>query len=175
MGKHSAEGADDDEDELSELLDALDEDGDEEAIGIDDAEALDLAEIGDAPEDVGLDVETLESSDDTLSGLDDDQEGDEGESTLDDETLDIDSDLDDEDDEAGWTEGSEGAGEAFDDDELLGDDDDPDDADDGGLEGVDDPLIDALIDDEERSIRIDGGDDDAEEDEALDRLELDIG
>jgi len=161
--------------EEDELLDELEDfdDEDEEAIGLGDGDALDRAEIEDAPEDVGLDVETFAGTEDGLA-LDDDED-DPTESALDDSTLDIDGDLDDEEDEHGWTEGSEGTGGAF--DEPLDDDDEADESDDGGLEGVDDPLIDALVDDEEHSIPIDGGgDDDADDGEGvLDRLELDLG
>ena len=166
MGKVIAE-----EDELLDLLDAF-EDEDEEAIGVEDADALDLAEIEDAPEDVGLDVETFAGTESGLA-LDEDDD-DDGESALDDSTLDIDGELDDDEDEHGWTEGSEGTGDAF--DEPLEDEDDEAD-DDGGLEGVDDPLIDALVDEHERSIPIDGvGDDhDSDGEGVVERLELDLG
>ena len=163
MGKVIAE-----EDELLELLDELE---DEEAIGLDDSDALDLAEIEDAPEDVGLDVETFAGTESGLA-LDDDED-DDAESALDDSTLEIEGELDDDEEEHGWTEGSEGTGDAF--DEPL-DDDDDDAADDGGLEGVDDPLIDALVDDEQRSIPLDGvGDDDEADEGVIERLELDLG
>lgn len=169
MGKVIAE-----DDELLEFPDDLDED--DEATGVDDADELTLSEIEDGPEEIGLDVETLER-DDALTGLDDEDDDVSAESALDDEPLELDTDLSEGEDEEGWTEGSEGAGAAWDDELPTDADEDEEDADDGGLEGVDDPLIDGIPDDDERSITIGGDEEEDEEDDddALDRVELDLG
>jgi hypothetical protein len=159
------------DDELLEFPDDLDED--DEATGVDDADELALSEIEDGPEEIGLDVETLEGEG-SLANLLDEEDDDDADSVLDDEPLDLGSDLDDDDDEEGWTEGSEGAGAAWDDELLEGDEGEDVDDDDGGLEGVDDPLVDGIVDEDERTISITGDDDDREEG-VLERLELDLG
>ena len=97
----------DDDDELPQLeeldeLTTLGEDGYAEEVGLDDGSELGAGEIDDAPEDVGLDVETgglagLDASEDAF--LDEESEP----SVLDDETLELENDLDDEDQEDGWT------------------------------------------------------------------------
>lgn len=166
MGKVIAE-----DDELLEFPDDLEED--DEATGVDDGDELGLSEIEDGPEEIGLDVETLEGEG-SLASLLDDEDDDDVASVLDDEPLDLGNDLDDDDDEEGWTEGSEGAGAAWDDELLEGDEGEDVDDDDGGLEGVDDPLVDGIVDEDERTISI-VGDDDDREDEAFERLELDLG
>jgi rRNA biogenesis protein RRP5 len=156
---------DDAPEELSDSLPPLSLDDPEEQ-GIDGA---DEAEIDDGPEDVGLDVETLDPAGDELD-LPDDEEGG---YALDDDKLDIEGELDDALDEDGWLDESEGAGSAWDDDALDDEDDDSDD-DDGGLEGVEDPSLDDFVaDDNETTLSIEG--DDVNEEEDLERVELDLG
>jgi hypothetical protein len=136
-----------------------------EPVGTPDAEDLVLADIGNGPEEIGLDTETGgDERADLLSGefLEESEEGDRW--ALDNSTLDIEQELDLDDDEHGWTEDSEGMGGAFD-EELGLDDADDSLVDDGGLEGVDDPLLDnlAVSDGDEDSLLSD--DDDLEDDE----------
>jgi hypothetical protein len=132
----------DDDDDLSVPTDELG--GDEELVGTDDTEELVLAELGEGPEEVGLDVELgadERSESVTLDLLDADEE--EGTRwALDDALADVDEELDVADEEGGWTADSEGLGGVWDDE--VGIDDDEENADDGGLEGVDDPLLDQL-------------------------------
>lgn len=166
----------DDDDELP-LLDELDEltafgeDGNAEELGLNDGSELGAGEIDDAPEDVGLDVETgglagLDSGEDAF--LDEDSEP----SALDDSTLELDDDVDDDDQEDGWTLESEGTGAAF--DEELPDDEEGSLTDDGGLEGMEDPALDELeLDEGDGSISIEG--EDLNADEELERVELDLG
>ncbi len=157
---------DDDEDVLEELSDALSvEDGDE-AVGIDGA---DEPEIDEGPEDIGLDVETLDAGGDELDLPDDEEEG----YALDDDKLELDGELGEDLEEDGWLDESEGAGSSWDDDSLDDEDDEPDDDDDGGLEGVEDPLLDDFMDDNETTLSIEGDDLNAEEDP--ERVELDLG
>ena len=169
---------DDEDDLLAELDEELDEiaKGDLEApgksseeLGLEDADAL-ADEIDDAPEDVGLDVETLDSAAGGEDAFDDDEDG---PSALDDSKLELENDFDDEEaDEDGWTAESEGGAGSWDDDLLDEGEDEP--ADDGGLEGVEDPSLDDFVDDEsENSFSIDG--DDLAGDEDLERIELDLG
>jgi hypothetical protein len=167
-----------DEDDVLPELDELDSElpgeltGETEEVGIDDGQEIGAGEIDDAPEDVGLDVETL-------GGLDDGDESflDEGEepSARDDSTLSLDDDLDEEEDEDGWTNESEGTGAAFD-EELEDDDDEASPADDGGLEGMEDPTLDDIAgtdgEEGESSFSIEG--EDLSADEELDRVELDL-
>jgi hypothetical protein len=160
----------DDDDTLEELRDSLPplaaEDGAEE-LGIDGS---DESEIDEGPEEIGLDVETLDAGSDEL----DLPEDEEGGSVLDDDKLELDGDLDDELDEDGWLDESEGAGAAWDDDSLVDEDDAPDE-DDGGLDGVEDPSLDDFVDEgaSETTLSIEGDDLNAEED--LERVELDLG
>ena len=169
---------DDDDDLLAELDEELDDiakgdleapGGSSEELGLEDADAL-ADEIDEAPEEVGLDVETLDSAaggDETFD--DEDEEG----SALDDSKLDFGSELDDDDeDEEGWTAESEGSAGSWDEDLLDEGEDEP--ADDGGLECVEDPTLDDFVDEEaESSIPLDG--DDLNADEDLERVELDLG
>ncbi|MDB4986370.1 MAG: hypothetical protein JWN04_1548 [Myxococcaceae bacterium] len=160
----------DEDDELLELSDLAelsdDGHGNAEEIGLDDGEELGAGEIDEAPEDVGLDVETLggmEAGEESF--LDEDEP-----STLDNAPLELDDDLEDEEDEDGWTVESEGTGAAFD-EELA--DDEPEPEDDGGLEGIDDPSLDDFAEEGETSLSIEG--DDLSADEELERVELDLG
>jgi hypothetical protein len=132
-----------DDDEALELPGSLD--GDDEVPGVAESEELALAEIPDGPEDIGLETETgmLDSFE---PGIDDDEEPnsmllDEG--SHDDFMAEVDADGD----EGGWLEESEGLAGAFEDDLSL--DDDEDFVDDGGLEGVDDPMLDGIEDEED--------------------------
>jgi hypothetical protein len=138
-----------------------------EPVGTPDADDLVLADIGNGPEEIGLDAETGgDERADLLSGeLLDGEESEEGDRwALDNSTLDIEQELDLDDDEHGWTEDSEGMGGAFD-EELGLDDDDDSLVDDGGLEGVDDPLLDNLAVGDEDSLLSDDDDDDLEDGE----------
>jgi hypothetical protein len=142
-----------DDDELLELPAPLD--GDDEAPGVAEAEELALAEIGDGPEDIGLETE-VGMLDSFEPGVDLDEEP----SMLDDVSPmqdDLLAELDDDDEEGGWLEESEGTGGAFDDD-LVDDEEDEGFTDDGGLEGVEDPMLDGL-DDEEDSVSLDADND----------------
>jgi hypothetical protein len=164
---------DDDDDALQELSDAMpalsDDDGEQEELGIDEQEDLSAAEIDDGPEEVGLDVETLDTP-----GAELDLDGDDEESyALDDAAIDLEGELDDGIDEDGWTDESEGAGSSWDDEPLEDDEDAPHD-DDGGLEGIEDPSLDDFIVDSETTLSIEGEDLNAEE-EDLERVELDLG
>lgn len=149
----------------------------EELVGTPDAEELALSDIGEGPEEIGLDVET--GSDERAEAavtaeLLDSTDSEEGERwSLDDRTFDIQEDLELEDDEQGWTEDSEGMGGAFDEEVGLSDEESP--ADDGGLEGVDDPMLDSFAleeDEDEDSLLSDS--DDLDDDEEED-LESDFG
>jgi hypothetical protein len=163
----------DDDDALEDLSDSLPpvleegalEDGAEE-VGV---EGADEPEIDDGPEEIGLDVETLDAGGDELDLPDDEEQG----SALDDDKLELDGDLDDEREEDGWLDESEGAGAAWDDESLDDQDDAPDDDDDGGLEGVEDPSLDDFAEEEETTLSIEGEDLNAEEDP--ERVELDLG
>lgn len=158
-----------DDDELPELSDSLD--GDEETLGLEDGDELGLGEIEEGPEEIGLDVETLAGDAGLEDGFDDDEDA---VGALDDAPLELDDELDEEGDEGGWTEESEGSGASWDDDALDGEEDGDAD-DDGGLEGVEDPLLDDFVEEGETRISIDGDDDDElEEDHELERIELDL-
>ena len=132
------------DDDLEEPTDKLG--AGEELVGTTDAEELILADIGEGPEEVGLDVETGAEDERgeaaagaELLDADDSEEGDRW--ALEDRIeLESDLDLDDDDDEGGWTQDSEGMGGTF--DEEVGLDDEESATDDGGLEGVDDPMLD---------------------------------
>ena len=165
---------DDDEDELSELeeLEELsDLDSGAEELGLDDGREVGAGEIEDAPEDVGLDVETgglagLDTTEESF--LDEDAEP----SALDDATLELENDDEEDEEEDGWTVESEGTGSAF--DEELPDDEEEPLGDDGGLEGMEEPLLDDFVEDEgDNSFSIEG--DDLSGDEELERVELDLG
>lgn len=159
---------DDDDDTLDELQDELPplstQDAEEE-LGL---EGADEPELDEGPEEIGLDVETLDAEADELDLPED---GDEG-YLLDDDKLELEGELDDELDEDGWLDESEGAGAAWDDD-TLDDEDDVADDDDGGLEGVEDPSLDDFADEGETTLSIEGDDLNAEED--LERVELELG
>jgi hypothetical protein len=168
---------DDDDDLLAELDEELDEiakgdleapGGSSEELGLEDADAL-ADEIDEAPEEVGLDVETLDHAAGGEETFDDDDD----DSALDDSKLELDADDDDEEeDEDGWTAESEGSAGSWDEDLLDEGEDDP--ADDGGLEGVEDPTLDDFVDEEgDSSIPMEGDDLNGEED--LERVELDLG
>ncbi len=171
----------DEDDELPELEDTpeVSEGNDEEALGIEDAEELTLAEIEDGPEEIGLDTETLESADAFEGALDEELENG---LVGDDAPLELGNDLEDEGEEDGWTEESEGSGGAWDDDtlddELAEEDEELDE--DGGLEGLEEleELEDSALDDDfaaegETSFPMDG--DDRGADDELERVELDLG
>jgi hypothetical protein len=169
---------DEDDDLLAELDEELDEiaKGDIEApvgaseeLGLEDADPL-ADEIDEAPEEVGLDVETLDGAAGGEEAFDDDEDE---PSALDDSKLELDNDFDDEEeDEDGWTAESEGSAGSWDEDLLDDSEDEP--ADDGGLEGVEDPTLDDFVDEEpDGSFPIDG--DDLNADEDLERVELDLG
>lgn len=164
MGKWIDE---EDEDELPELTDEL---GDDEQLGIDQDDTFGADEIDDGPEEVGLDVETLEGGE-LDSALDEDD--DESPSLLDEGPLDLGVDDDDGVDEDGWTEESEGSGSAFDEDDQLLEEEEEGLEDDGGLEGVEDPTLDDFAEERETRITIEG--DEQETDEELERVELDLG
>jgi hypothetical protein len=148
VGKPMAE-----DDELLELPAPLD--GDDEAPGVAEAEEFALAEIPDGPEDIGLETE-LGMLDSFEPGVDLDEEPSmlDDVSPMQDELL---AEVDSEDEEEGWLEESEGAEGVFDDD-LVDDEEDEGFADDGGLEGVEDPMLDGL-DDEEDSVSLDADND----------------
>lgn len=163
MGKPLSD--DDEEDDLlPELSDELG--ADDGALGLEDEDTL--GEIEDAPEEVGLDVETLEGEV-TLDGALDDED-DDAPSVLDDDLLELEGELDGDEDEDGWAAESEGSPGAFEDDLLDSDDEELED--DGGLEGVDDPTLDDFAEEQETSIDMDG--DDQEGVEELERVELDL-
>jgi hypothetical protein len=153
-----------DEEELHELELPPPLDADDEATGVPGAEDVALAEIGDGPEDIGLDAEVgmtdgfepgVEPLEEQASVLEDEPAGE------------LIAEVDAEGDEGGWLEESEGSAEPWSDGEL--DDDDEDYAgDDGGLEGVDDPLADGL-DDEDGESHL-GDDDGTLGDELQDEL-----
>jgi hypothetical protein len=139
-----------DDDEVLELPPSLD--GDDEVPGFAEADELALAEIGDGPEDVGLEVEVG-----MLDGFEPGVDLDDEPSMLDDTMPaqdDLLAELDaDDDDEGGWLAESEGSEGSWDDD-LVDDNEEGGFVDDGGLEGVDDPMLDGL-DDEETSLNLD--------------------
>ncbi len=117
--------------------------GADEPLGVDDAEALVSADIADGPEEVGLDTEAGLGRDGQDYGLLDDEpegEADENEPL---EGFEPELDADDED-EGGWTDDSEGSNEPVDTDAIA--DDETPLEDDGGLEGVDDPMLEGLSD-----------------------------
>lgn len=127
-------------------------DADDEAAGLPEAEELAFAEISDGPEEVGLDTE-LGMFDAFEPAIDADDDI----SVLEDETLgELVAELDADGEESGWLEESEGSGEVWEDD--VSEDEEEYGHNDGGLEGVDDPLVDGLSDDEESTALDDDGD-----------------
>jgi hypothetical protein len=80
----------DEEDELPELSDELG--ADDAALGIEDDDQLGLSEIGDGPEEIGLDVETLAGGEGIDATFEDDPDS---VSFLDDAPLELGSELDD--------------------------------------------------------------------------------
>jgi hypothetical protein len=150
-----------DDDELPELPGELGPD--DELAGTADADDLVLADIGDGPEELGLDADAALDADSVDSALDAEEE--DGVAwTLDDSPVEVDAELDLDGDEQGWTDDNEGSAEAWDDDLSL--DEEETDLDDGGLEGVEDPLLDGL-DDEGDSEALSEGDDEDEYPEDL--------
>ncbi len=134
---------------------------DEEPVGTPDAEELLLSDIGDGPEEVGLDAETEGDARAEALGSElwDGEEADEGGEpwTLDERGLDDELEFEFEEDEHGWTEDSEGMGAAFDEEFSL--EDETASVDDGGLEGVEDPLLDQLnVDEDDDSLLSDDHD-----------------
>ena len=163
VGKPSIE----DDDDFLDVPNASDVD--DEGLGVADAEELLFNELDEGPEDVGLDTESGASSE-GLATLDTDD--DEDETALDDEApLEIEPEIDAEGEEGGWTRENEGSTEPWDgeleDDDLEGDVDA-----DAGEEGVDDPLLDGLPEDEPP--RREDEDEDEDEDEWLDDLPPDL-
>lgn len=152
----------DEDDDLLDIPNAGDLD--DEGAGVEDAEQLLFSELDDGPEEVGLDVESIASTEGlpALNDLDDEDElaGDE-----DDGPLELEDEIDAEGEEHGWTEDNEGSAAGWDDelpDELS------DDAGlDAGEEGVDDPLLDGLSDDH----ALPPVDDEDDEEEADDKPE----
>lgn len=155
---------------------------DEEVVGTGDAEELTLAEIDDGPESIGLDVETgtgdrSDGFSDGTAELQDSDEGEAGSWTLDEAGIEagieVDAELSLDEAEDGWTEESEGAQGVWDD--GLGLEDDEAVEDDGGLEGVEDALLDELgLEDAEpaRGRDDDEDDDDEAEEEFFEELPL---
>jgi hypothetical protein len=165
IGK-TAETAEEDDDLLDEPGDAG---GDDEEVGVADADELLLHDLGDEPEDVGLDTEALGGAE--LGASLDADDADEGQAgLLDDAPLEVESEIDADGEEHGWTEDSEGASEGWD-EELP-----PELAEDGGggdagEEGVDDPLLDGLP--EEGLPDLHGADDEGDDDAWADEVVLD--
>ncbi|MFT3922605.1 MAG: hypothetical protein QM778_08740 [Myxococcales bacterium] len=148
--------------------------GDEELVGTPDADDIVLADIGGGPEEIGLDAET--GADERGEGalgaeLLDADDLDDGESrwSLDEKSLEIEDELDLDDEDERWTEDSEGMGSALGDDLDL--DDDESLTDDGGLEGVDDPMVDGLdLDGDEDGLLEKRAIDDEDEEESANEL-----
>jgi hypothetical protein len=128
---------DDDEDELEDMEDSMQE---SESLGVDDADALVSLDLLDDSEEVGLDTEVglVRDLGDVSSFIDADDESD-GDPLENDPLDGFDGELDDDADEHGWTQDSEGAGDAWEGETL--EDDEESHEDDGGVEGVDDPLL----------------------------------
>jgi hypothetical protein len=154
-----------DEDDELELPGNLD--GDEEAPGIAEADELALAEIDDGPEEIGLDTETG-----AIDPFEFPIDPEEDLSLLDDGPLEeVVAEVDAEGEEGGWLEESEGSSEPLGEDLVDDDEDDEYSLDDGGLEGVDDPMLDDIEEQEDLL----GEDDDEDEParEAHDELDDD--
>lgn len=147
------------DDEVPGLDDTLDES--DEVPGTEDAEELMLAELDDGPEEVGLDTELAS---DAAEPLLDTFEDDGSAWASDDAPLEVEHDLDVDGEEQGWLEDSEGTDQDWADD--VGLDEDTESYDDGGLEGVEDPLLDDL-DEVESNEALSEQEDDLEEDEAF--------
>ncbi len=152
-----------DDDDFPELPDEVSDDevqiGTEELVGTKDADELVLAELGEGPESVGLDTESgVEERGEGAADFLDAEDGDGGSWTHEEAGIDVEAELDLGDDDEGFTGDSEGMAGSWDDDELGLDDDAPFD-DDGGLEGVEDPLLDELgLEEREGSVLDDDGD-----------------
>jgi hypothetical protein len=162
-------GEDDDD-----LLDLPRGDGaEEEEIGVADSEELLFNDLADEPEDVGLDTDPLGGGELAFGLVDDEEETQAG--LLEDVPLELDAEIDAGEEEHGWTEDNESAGESWDDelpDELADEARDED----AGEEGVDDPLLDGLP--EERptdGAQGEADDDEAEDDAWADELSREIG
>jgi hypothetical protein len=150
--------------EDEELLDLPHADGgDDEEVGVADADELLFNDLGDEPEDVGLDTEALGGAE-LGASLDQDEDDEAQAGLLDDTTIDVDAELDTGGEEQGWTEDSEGASDGWDDEQLQEQAEDGI-GDDAGEEGVDDPLLDGLPE-EGLSELADEEDDDEDEDDA---------
>jgi hypothetical protein len=151
------------EEEDEELLDLPHADGgDDEEVGVADADELLFNDLGDDPEDVGLDTEALGGAE-LGASLDQDEDDEAQAGLLDDTTIDVDPELDTGGEEQGWTEDSEGASEGWD-DELPQEQSEDGIDDDAGEEGVDDPLLDGLP--EEGLPELADEEDDEDEDDA---------
>lgn len=133
-------------DEEEHELDDMDDDpmDEVESLGVDDGDALASMDLRDDSEDVGLDTEVglLRDLGDLSSLIDGDDESD-GDPLENDPLDGFEGELDDGADEGGWTEDSEGAGDAWE-GEALADDEEAHE-DDGGLEGVEDSLLDDWV------------------------------
>jgi hypothetical protein len=145
----------------------------DEEVGVDDAEELLFQELDLAGEDIGLDAET--GSAEAFGGMQIDDDDESEDDPLDNSTIQVDADIDTDEDEQGWLEESDGAVDGEWDDPLpdeLGDES----GDDGGEEGVDDPLLDGLPEDPQRTRKHDD-EDDAEgfEDDGLDDFARELG
>ena len=147
--------------------------GEDEEVGVDDAEELLFQELDLATEDVGLDAETGGADAFGALAIDDDDPSED--EPLEDATLPVEDDLDADEQEHGWLEDSDGSPDDGWDDSLP-DDLDDEEGDDGGEEGVDDPLLDGLPEDATRARRHDD-EDDAEgfEDDGLDEFARELG
>lgn len=158
----------DDDDDLLDVPHGSDLDDD--GLGVADAEELLFNELEDAPEDVGLDTESLAGSE-GLPAIDSDDEA-EDRSADDDAPLEIEHEIDADGEEGGWTRENEGSSEGWDDelDEEFDDDFDKD----AGEEGVDDPLLDGLPDDAFPRAQLGDDDDEDDEEDWLDDLPPDL-
>jgi hypothetical protein len=129
---------DDDEDLDIDEEESLDDD---EALGVQDADALAGMDLQDDGEDVGLDTEVGMRGDlGDLSNLIDGDDDSTSDPLANDPLEGFEGEHDDDEDEHSWTEDSEGAGDAFEGEALS--DDEESHEDDGGLEGVEDSLLD---------------------------------
>jgi hypothetical protein len=143
--------------------------GEDEEVGVADADELLFNDLGEEPEDVGLDTEALGAGD-LGASLEDDEEDEAQAGLLDDTPLDVDADLDTGSEEQGWTEDSEGS-EGWD-DELPQDLSEDGVAEDAGEEGVDDPLLDGLPEQGLPDLATEEEDDEEEDDAWTDDVTL---
>lgn len=160
-------------DEDDDLLDLPRADGlDDEEVGVADADELLFNDLGDEPEDVGLDTEALGGGE---LGASLDEEGDEEEAgLLDDAPLEVDPEIDAGDEEQGWTEDSEGMSEPWE-DALPQDLSEDGNTDDAGEEGVDDPLLDGLPEEGPPDLADEEREDDEDDDTWADEISLACG